>query len=156
MITGKGKVYVVNEYGWDVTDWATQDDLQGALKAMAADPKVSGDLFWALQAHVDTYGWQPLPVNVANAEYSKMSESGQWWALYYGGITTLIHSKADMAARAELLRRHAFAMAGVPVPPHAIPPAPVVTSQGLGLITWRGSVGAVSYSIERKASDAGP
>ena len=156
MVTGKGKVYVVNEYGWDVTDWATQDDLQTTLKTMAADPKISGDLFWALQAHVDNYGWQPLPVNVANAEYSKVSESGQWWALYYGGITTLIHSKADMAARAELLRSHAFAMAGVPVPPHAIPPAPVVTTQGLGLITWRGSAGAVSYSIERKASDASP
>lgn len=156
MVTGKGKVYVVNEYGWDVTDWATQADLEKVLKAIAADPKISGDDFWALQAHVDIYGWQPLPVNVPNAAYSKMSESGQWWSLYYGGITTLINSKEDMAGRAELLRSHAFIMAGGPVPPHAIPPAPVVTTQGLGLITWRGSAGAVSYSIERKDNDASP
>jgi hypothetical protein len=95
-------------------------------------------------------------VNIANAEFSKKSESGQWWALYYGGIPTLIHDKADMAARAELLRSHAFAIAGVAVPPHAIPPAPVVTSQGMGLVTWRGSAGAVSYSIERKDNNASP
>jgi hypothetical protein len=156
LVTGHGKVYVVNEYGWDVTDWATQADLEKVLKTFESDPKISGDDFWALQAHVDTYGWQPLPVNIANAEYSKKAESGQWWALYYGGITTLIHSKEDMAARAELLRSHAFAMAGVPVPPHAIPAAPVVTTVGLGLITWRGSAGAVKYSIERKDSDTAP
>jgi hypothetical protein len=156
MVTGKGKVYVVNEYGWDVTDWATQADLEKVLKTIESDPKISGDDFWALQAHVDNYGWQPLPVNIANAAYSKVGESGQWWALYYGGITTLINSKDEMAARAELLRSHAFVMAGVPVPPHAIPPAPVVTTQGMGPLTWRGSAGAVSYSVERKDSDSGP
>ena len=45
-----GKVYAVNEFGWDVTDWPTQDDLQAALHAMETDPNISGDLFWALQA----------------------------------------------------------------------------------------------------------
>src|SRR6185369_5173399 len=28
MITAKGKVYIVDEFGWDNTNWATQDDLQ--------------------------------------------------------------------------------------------------------------------------------
>ena len=155
LVTGRGKVYVVNEFGWDVTNWATQADLEKVLATMKNDPKISGDLFWALQAHVDNFGWQPIPANVANEMYSKKSESGQWWALYYGGIKTLIMTKDDMAARAELLRTHAFEIAGGPVPPHAIPPNPVVTTQGLGLVAWRGSAGAVKYSIERKDSDAG-
>ena len=156
MVTGKGKVFAVDEYGWDATDWATQDDLEAALKAFESDPKISGDLFWALQAHVDKYGWQPIPANVENEAYARMAESGQWWALYYGGIKTLISTKADMRERAELLRTHAFKMAGMAVPPHAVPPAPAITSKGLGLLAWRGSAGAVNYSIERRDSEASP
>jgi mannan endo-1,4-beta-mannosidase len=55
-----------------------------------------------------------------------------------------------MAARAQQLRTHAFAMTGTPVPKHAVPPPPVITSTVLGgLIAWRGSAGAVRYSVER-------
>jgi hypothetical protein len=156
LVTGKGKVFTVDEYGWDPTDWATPGDLQAALTAFESDPKISGDLFWALQAHVDKYGWQPIPANVPSEGYSKMGESGQWWALYYGGMKTLIVTHDDMRARAELLRTHAFKMAGLPVPAHAIPPAPVVTSKGMGLLAWRGSAGAVNYSIERRDTESSP
>lgn len=156
IVTSHGKVYVANEYGWDVTDWPTPDDLEKVLTTMKNEPKISGDLFWALQAHTDKFGWQPIPANVANKEYSLHSESGQWWALYYGGINTLIMPKEDMTARAELLRTHAFEMAGGSVPPHAIPAAPIITVKSLGLVAWRGSAGAVKYSIERKDSDTAP
>lgn len=156
LVTSHGKVYVVNEYGWDITDWATHADLEKVLTTMRSDPKISGDLYWALQGHNDEFGWQPIPANVPNKEYSLHGESGQWWALYYGGIDTLVMTKQDMADRAELLRRHAFEMAGGSVPSHAIPPAPVITTEGIGVIAWRGSVGAVKYSIERKDSESGP
>lgn len=148
-VTSHGKVFVVNEFGWDVTDWATPGDLEKVLTAMTKAPKISGDLYWALQAHLDKFGWQPIPANVPDVNFAKRGETGQWWALYYGGINTVVMTKEDMATRAELLRTHGFEMAGVPVPPHTIPPTPVLTSSS-GVVTWRGSAGAVKYSIERK------
>ncbi len=155
-ITGKGKVYIVDEYGWDNTNWPARDDLQTVLKTFESEPKISGDLYWALQAHNIDFGWQPVPDNIPNVAYDKVGESGQWWALYYGGIGTLINSKEDMAARAELLRSHAFRMDGLAVPPHDIPAAPVITITGFGALGWRGSAGAVKYTIERKDSDSAP
>ena len=85
-----------------------------------------------------------------------MSESGQWWGLYYGGIDTVTMTKADMRARAELLRAHAFKMAGcLAVPPHAIPPAPVVTRgpRTAGLARLRS---AVVYSVQRQDEGGKP
>ena len=86
-------------------------------------------------------------------------ESGQWWALYYPGIQTLVSTTADMAARAQAIRRHNYAMRGMRVPAHAIPPAPTLTSVHYGptsflgrigaRVYWEGSAGAVNYSVER-------
>jgi len=84
---------------------------------------MAGDLSWALESHNDVHGWQPLPADnrcIARADDSKpppstpsddgagcfTNEDGNWWALYYTGISTLSHDAADMAARAQLLRAH--------------------------------------------------
>ena len=155
-VTSHGKVFIVNEFGWDPTNWKTHGDLQRLLDAMAQDPNISGDGFWALQAHLDNFGFQPIPADVQDPVYAAKGESGEWWALYYPGRKTLVMAAEDMAARAQMLRAHAYAMAGVSVPNHAIPPAPVITSIVFGgLVVWRGSAGAVSYSIERLDTASG-
>jgi mannan endo-1,4-beta-mannosidase len=149
-VTSHGKVFIVNEFGWDRTDWKTPQDFQLVLDTLASDRNISGDGFWALQAHLDDFGFQPIPANSNNPVFAEKGECGQWWALYYPGIKTLVNSADDMAARAQQLRTHAYAMSGAPVPKHAIPPRPVITSTVIvGLIAWRGSAGAVNYSIER-------
>jgi len=155
LVTSHGKAYSACEYGWDVTNWPTRDDFVAALTAMESDPNISGDGFWALYAHAPEYGWQPMVMPTNDIRHAKAvaSDTGQWWSLYYGGIDTLINSRDEMRARAEMLRTHAFKMAGLPVvPAHAIPPAPVITTKSLGIIRWRGSAGAVNYSVERAAS----
>lgn len=154
LVTAKGKVYVACEYGWDVTDWPSQEDLQKVLHALESDPKISGDGYWALQAHADKFGWQPISAPANSTSYAKWGETGHWWSLFYGGVNTLVNSAQDMQARAELLRTHAYVMAGLPVPPHAIPAPPVITFKGFGLLGWHGSAGAVVYSVQRRAGDS--
>lgn len=155
LVTAHGKAYSACEFGWDVTNWPTRDDFQAALTALESDPKISGDGFWALYAHAIEYGWQPMvmPTNSLAHTKSAASDTGQWWSFYYGGIDTLVNSREEMRARAEMLRTHAFKMAGLPVPAHPVPAAPVITTKSLGIVRWRGSAGAVDYSVERSTPD---
>jgi hypothetical protein len=52
-----------------------------------------------------------------------------------------------MAARAQIIRAHNYAMWRRPVPPHAVPPRPTITS-ARGRLYWQGSAGAASYSVQ--------
>lgn len=139
-----------------MTDWATRDDLAAVLKAFETDNRIFGDNYWALQAHADKFGWQPIPAPTSIPQYAKMGESGHWWSLFYGGMTTLVNSQEDMQTRAEQLRSHAYAMAGSTPPPHAVPAVTLITSKGLGLVGWHGVAGAVVYSLQRRASGSAP
>jgi mannan endo-1,4-beta-mannosidase len=112
LVTAKEKVYVANEYGWEVTDWPSREDLKNVLSTLESDPKISGDGYWTLQAHADKFGWQLVSAPAKSASYAKWGETGEWWSLFYGGVKTLVDSAEDMQARAELLRNHAYAMAG--------------------------------------------
>jgi mannan endo-1,4-beta-mannosidase len=154
IVIAKGKVYVACEYGWDVTDWPTRSDFQKVLSALESDPNISGDGFWALQAHADKFGWQPISAPANNASYAKWGETGQWWSVFYGGVNTLVNSAEDMQARVELLRTHAYLMAGSPVPSHPVPAPPVITFKGIGLLGWHGSAGAVNYSVQRRVGES--
>jgi hypothetical protein len=154
LVTTKGKVYVANEFGWDVTDWPTLDGFEAVLKTLESDPNISGDGYWALQAHADKFGWQPISAPANRTSYAKWGETGQWWSLFYGGVSTLLNSAQDMQARAELLRTHAYAMVGATPPPHPVPAPPVITFKGIGLLGWHGSAGAVDYSVQRRTSSS--
>jgi mannan endo-1,4-beta-mannosidase len=108
----------------------------------------------------------PIPADVTDPVTAPRVETGQWWALYYTGIPTLVNTAADMAARAQVLRGHNYVMRGMRLPAHAIPPPPIVTSAAYGPTThsgrlgtriyWQGSAGAMNYSVQRATAAAGP
>jgi mannan endo-1,4-beta-mannosidase len=160
------KPFIAYEYGWDPTNYPTRGDLRSFLAALKNTPQVAGDAFWALQSHADGHGWMPIPADTTDPVTARNGESGQWWALYYTGIETMVNSAADMAARAQIVRSHNYSMAGLRLPRHAIPPAPTVTSVAYGptgvpgqagaKVYWQGSAGANSYSVQRAASTGGP
>ena len=151
-----GKPYIVYEYGWDVTNFPSRPSLSGFLGTLRADSAIAGDAFWALEAHADGHGWKPVPADTTDPQVARTGESGQWWAMYYTGVRTMVMSAVDMAARAQIVRRHNYAMAGTGTPQHAIPPAPTITSIIGGRVYWRGSAGAGNYSIQRAPAVRGP
>jgi len=155
------KPFLAYEYGWDRTNFPTLRALRSFLRSLDSNSEVAGDAFWALQAHNDGHGFMPIPADVGDPKAAARVESGEWWALYYPGIRTLVTPAADMAARAQILRSHNYAMRGVRVPPHAVPPAPAVSAvvavPGGGVrVYWQGSAGAASYSVQRAAGAGGP
>ena len=150
-----GKPYIVYEYGWDVTNYPTRPALSGFLASLRADPEIAGDAFWALEAHADGHGWMPIPADTTDPTVARSGESGEWWAMYYTGVPTLVMSAADMAARAQIIRSNNFALDGLRPLRHLIPPAPVVSIRS-GRVYWRGPAGARNYSIQRAATSTGP
>ena len=160
------KPFVAYEYGWDLTNYPTLSGLRAFLKSLEDAPEIAGDAFWALQSHNDGHGWMPIPADTTDPTTARYLESGQWWALYYTGIQTMVSTAADMAARAQVLRSHNYAMRGLRVPAHAIPPAPIITSVAFGptsftgrigaRVYWQGSAGSTNYSVQRATSGAGP
>jgi hypothetical protein len=98
----------------------------------------------------------PIPADTSDPAEAARVESGQWWALYYPGVSTLVTTARDMRARALAIRAHNYALRGLAVPPHALPPVPVVTSTDGGHVYWRGAVGAATYTVERSPSAGGP
>jgi mannan endo-1,4-beta-mannosidase len=150
------KPFVAYEYGWDRTNYRTVGAFRGFLQTLAKNPGVAGDAFWALQAHRRGHGWMPIPANTTDRRAAARIETGQWWALYYTGIRTLVNTAADMAARAQVIRAHNYAMAGRRLPRHAVPPRPIVTSVESGRVYWQGSAGAKDYSLQRAPTTSGP
>jgi len=161
-----GKPFVAYEYGWDRTNYATLGGFRAFLRTLERAPEIAGDAFWALQAHSDGHGWMPIPADTSDPTTARHGESGHWWALYYPGIQTMVNSAADMTARAEAIRRHNYAMWGLRVPRHRVPPRPTITSVTYGptsfvgrvgvRVYWQGSTGARNYSVQRAASATGP
>lgn len=151
-----GKTFSVIEFGWDHTDFLTTAALQQFLAGVEADPNIVGDNYWALQAHANGHGWQPIPANAHCTPTCEWGEDGNWWALYYTGVGTAANTAADMAARAQLLRAHAYLMAGEATPPaHQPVPAPTITATAGGVVLFQGAAGSPDYAIQKQTSDGG-
>ena len=148
-VAAAGKANVLIEYGWDQTDYQTTGALQTFLDGVASDSNITGDNFWALLGHADGHGWLPIPANEGCQPNCETTEDGNWWALYYTGITTLSNTAADMAQRAQILRQHAYTLDEFgSVPSHELVGAPVITSTAGGQVQFEGAAGSPTYSVQ--------
>lgn len=148
-VAAAGKAYAMIEYGWDQTDYQTTAALQTFLDGIASDSNIAGDSFWALVSHANGQGWLPIPANGGCQPNCESTEDGNWWALYYTGVTTLSNTATDMAKRAQMLRQHNYAMSGFrTAPSHELVGAPMITSTDGGHVVFEGAAGSPTYSVQ--------
>ncbi|HYN97339.1 MAG TPA: carbohydrate binding domain-containing protein [Pilimelia sp.] len=129
-VTAAGKVYIAGEYG---STFASSE----LLAPLAADPRVTGTLFWSLFPHADDHGYVP-------------HDDG--FTLHYPGDTP------EMRAAVRAIEEFNAAVNPAANRPPVRLNAPVITSltkvYGENLLAWRGASPAVGYTVQR--STRGP
>jgi hypothetical protein len=131
------KPLVVDEFGLGSTD-----NLRALMQVIRED-QIVGGLLWGIRSHRRDGGWY------------YHNEGGTPVNSYHVPGFSVGHVY-DETRILDLLRKEAYAIRGLPVPPMEKPsPAPVLMRLGDGF-TWRGSAGASGYTLERAASKSGP
>jgi hypothetical protein len=130
-----GKAFLVGEFQWD--DSYGGDSLNAFLSAIQSNSAISGDIFWELWPHADTYGY--------------VSNQPQF-TLHYPGDTTA------MQARVSLLRNYAEDMNRTQAHAESVVGSPVletvIRNDNVNTLVWQGAIGAATYSVERSTTSA--
>ena len=134
------KPYFVGEFGFLGTEALC------AVMDTVRDQKLTGALLWSLRYRSRDGGfyWHHEP---AGGDYFK--------AYHWPGFP--IGEKYDESRLMHFVRQRAFEIRGLAVPPLPKPQPPhlLLVTEG-GQMTWQGSVGAVSYDVQRSEAAGGP
>jgi hypothetical protein len=139
MAKGK-KPYVVGEFGF-----VTTAQMADALQAIR-DTGIPGGLPWSLRFHNRDGGYY---------WHSEPSGGNLFKAFHWPG--SAIANAYDEINFMEMDRTNAFAIRGLPLPAISAPAPPTLLPvTDAGAISWQGSVGAQSYTVERAPKASGP
>lgn len=135
------KPYLVGEFGF-----ASTSALETVLNQVIAHKEIVGALIWSLRHHRRHGGFywhsEPLGLGIYKAYHWPGFISGQ----AYDEINLM-----------SMYRRKAFEIQGKETPPVSIPLSPkVLPIENAWSISWRGSMGASGYNVERSKSKNGP
>lgn len=134
------KPYVVGEFGFVRT--SQMDDAMRAIQ----DTGMSGGLLWSLRFRNRDGGFY---------WHSEPSGGNQFKAFHWPGSS--IGAMYDETNLMAMVRQHAFAIRGLTPPPIPVPAPPTLLPiTDVAAITWQGSVGAASYTVERAPKADGP
>jgi hypothetical protein len=134
------KPYVVGEFGFVPTE-----QMNAAMQAII-DTGISGGLLWSLRFRDRDGGfyWHSEPAG------GNLYKGFHWPSSTVGAAYDEINLMASV-------RRYAFAIRGLTPPPIPVPAPPgLLPITDASAISWQGSVGAVSYTVERAPEAAGP
>ena len=136
--TAAGRIYVIDSYDWSAATWHTPDDLQAFMDALHHDRHVSGAFVSDLYGHAQQGGYVPPPATGLPP-------------LYFPGFAIAGMDAESVQERARTVRRLSYHMMDVNPVAFAQSAPPDIISVVHGKIHWRGSAGALAYSIERSA-----
>ena len=136
-----GKPLLIGEYGFVDTE------VTGALLDVAVEEQITGVLMWSLRFHdVDGGFYWHGETQVGDVD---------WYALHWPGFAS--GEAYQETALLELTRQAAYAIRGQEAPDLPPPEAPVLfEADRSSSLSWRGSAGAASYTLERAEDEGGP
>jgi hypothetical protein len=116
-----------------------------ALQAIR-DSSAAGGLLWSLRFHDRDGGFY---------WHSEPAGGNVFKAFHWPGSS--VTDEYDEITLMALVRSNAFAIRGLPVPEIPIPAPPkLLPITDAGAISWQGSVGATTYTVERAPQAVGP
>jgi mannan endo-1,4-beta-mannosidase len=134
------KIYVVGEFGFVSTA-----QMADALQAIR-DSSAAGGLLWSLRFHDRDGGFY---------WHSEPAGGNVFKAFHWPGSS--VADEYDEITLMALVRSNAFAIRGLPVPEIPIPAPPkLLPITDAGAISWQGSVGATTYTVESAPQAGGP
>ena len=140
MIDGEKPVFL-GEFGFISTSGIEQ-----VLDYVIAEERIPGALVWSLRRHHKDGGFY---------HHSEPAGHGYYRAYHWPGFADGV--RYDEKNALALIRRKAFEIQGKPVPPVSIPKAPqLLPFGGAPAFSWRGSMGASGYDVERSTAATGP
>ncbi len=134
------KPYVVGEFGFVPTE-----QMAAAMQAII-DTGISGGLLWSLRFRDRDGGfyWHSEPSG------GNLYKGFHW----PGSAMGAAYDETNLMA---ITRRYAFAIRGLTPPPIPVPAPPrLLPITDAAAISWQGSVGAASYTVERAPKADGP
>jgi hypothetical protein len=135
------KPYVVGEFGF-VSTAQMQDAMQAIMET-----GTSGGLLWSLRFRNRDGGFY---------WHSEPGLGGDKYKAFHWPGSSLDAAYDEMNLMAAV-RRNAFAIRGLTPPPIAVPAPPnLLPIRDAAAISWQGSVGAASYTVERAPRSGGP
>ncbi|HYJ45568.1 MAG TPA: fibronectin type III domain-containing protein, partial [Pyrinomonadaceae bacterium] len=137
---GGKKVYILGEVGF-----VPVKEFREILDAVIRK-NISGAMLWSLRYHNRDGGFY---------WHSEPAGGLLYKAYHYPGFETgAAYAETELIS---LVREKAFEIRGLAVPPLPRPDAPVLLpAKSASAISWRGSVGAMGYDVERSFKPKGP
>jgi mannan endo-1,4-beta-mannosidase len=134
------KPYVVGEFGF-----VTTDRMEATMKAIR-ETGAAGGLLWSLRFRNRDGGFY---------WHSEPAGGNQYKAFHWPGSG--MGDAYDEISLMSMVRRDAFEIRGLPVPPVPVPAPPkLLPIEDAAAISWQGSVAAASYTVERAPKATGP